>query len=396
MSEPGRRLLSLDALRGYTIAAMIVVNTPGSWEAMYPPLQHAAWHGLTPTDLIFPFFLFIVGVSVGLAYANQRVPGGAAPGLHRRILGRSAKIFAVGLFLNLWPDFAFGDLRVAGVLQRIALVFGISALLFLHLRTRTLAFVTGGALLGAWALLTLVPVPRDAVIEQAVESGTVERAWGTRVAVMVRVRDATTIAPNLESGTNLAAWLDRRLLPGRHYERTWDPEGLLSTLPALATSLLGVLTALFLRRFKGLRERLWGLGLAGLALLLAGSLWSLVLPLNKHLWTSSFVLVTAGWALLLLALATGLIDGLGRRRWAWPGLVFGSNAITAYVLAGMLTVVVYRPWVGGVSLAGAWMRTGAALGAPAELASLLFSLAYTAVCFLPVWLLYRKRIFLRL
>lgn len=395
MSEPSSRLLALDALRGFTIAAMIVVNTPGSWAAIYPPLRHSEWHGCTPTDLIFPCFLFIVGVSIALAYGAPRPPATGA--MRRKILVRTARIFGVGLLLNLWPEFDLGDLRVAGVLQRIALVFGVVAMLFLHLRGRGLLTVTATLLLGYWALLTTVPVPRDAVIDHALATGTVERAYGETVAVSITARDAATIAPNVEPGTNLAAWIDRRLLPGRFYETTWDPEGWLSTLPSLATALLGALTGLALRRWPHRRHRLPGLGGAGLALLAIGYGWAAVFPLNKNLWTSSFVLVGAGWTLMLFALLLLGLDGDTRRpRWAWPGVVFGTNPIVAYVIAGMLTTATNRSWFGARSLDDAFMQAAANLGASAELASLGFALFYTALIFGPVWTLHRRRIFVRL
>ncbi|WP_221030163.1 acyltransferase family protein [Actomonas aquatica] len=391
------RLLALDALRGFTIAAMIVVNTPGDWGAVYGPLLHASWHGFTPTDAIFPFFLFIVGVSIALAYSKRLAAGADRTALSRKILVRGAKIFAVGLFLNLWPDFAFGDIRVAGVLQRIAVVFVVVALLFLSLpRRRTLALLTAGVLIGYWALLAYVPVPRDAVIENALATGQIERAHGTIEDVDITAIGANAIAPNLEPATNLAAWVDRHALPGAFYEQTWDPEGLLSTVPSLATALLGVLTGMALVRFTNLGDRLTVLGVGGVVALVLGYGWGHWFPLNKNLWTSSFVLVNAGWAMLGLALATALIDGLGWKRWAWPGLVFGANAITAYTLAGMLGVVIWSPWFGGESLQGLTMTAAQSAGAPAKLASLICALLYAAVVFLPVWVLHRKRIFIRL
>jgi predicted acyltransferase len=390
------RLLALDALRGATIAGMIVVNTPGSWSAVFPPLLHASWHGLTPADLVFPFFLFIVGVSIALSFRRQLASGASAPELHRKILWRAVKIFAVGVFLNLWPDFAVGDIRFAGVLQRIALVFGATGILFLHLRWRGLLGASFMLLLGYWALLSWVPVPRDAVAERALETGLVERSHGAQVPVAVTALNERALAPNLEPGTNLAAWFDREFLPGGMWERTWDPEGWLSTLPSIATALLGVLTGLFLLHTPALRRRVMGSLGAGLVLLLIGWAWSTVFPLNKNLWTSSFVLVSAGWSLVLLALFIVVIDGSGWRRPAFPFLVFGSNPIAAYTLAGMLTVVFVRPWIGGTSVAQAVMRAGAAVGAPAPLASLCFALLYTAVIFIPIYMLHRRRIFLRL
>ena len=390
------RLLALDALRGFTIAAMIIVNTPGSWSALYAPLAHASWHGLTPTDVIFPFFLFIVGVSIALAYTKHLKTGADRSALGRKILGRGLKIFAVGLFLNLWPSFDFAEIRVAGVLQRIAVVFVVVALLFLHCRRRVLTGITVALLLGYWALLAWVPVPKDATIESALATGQIERAWGSTETVDIRSTSANAIAANLEPGTNLAAWIDRRLLPGRLYENAWDPEGLLSTLPAIATALLGALTGIALLRFAGLRERLIVLGVGAVGCLLAGMIWAQVFPLNKNLWTSSFVLVTAGWAMLGLGLATAMIDGLGWKRWATPGLIFGANAITAYTLAGMLVVVITSNWFGGESLQGLAFAAAQSVGASAKLASLTCALLYAVVIFVPVWLLHRKRIFVRL
>ena len=395
MNRPPR-LLSLDALRGYTIAAMIIVNTPGSWSAVYSPLRHASWHGLTPTDLVFPFFLFIVGVSIALAYSPPDAAGVERGTMHRKILLRTVKIFAVGIMLNLWPHFDLEQIRFAGVLPRIAIVFGITAMLFLHLPWRSLAGLTAAILLGYWGLLSLIPVPRDAVIEAAVVSGTVERAHGTIVDVSVVVHDDQNVAPNLEPGANLAAWFDRAFLPARFYEKTWDPEGWLSTLPSIATALLGLLAGIALRRFPDLITRVKLLSTAGLVCLLIGTLWSLVFPFNKNLWTSSFVLATAGWALLLFAACLWIVDGKGWRRGAFPGIVFGANAITAYTLAGMLTIVVYRPLLSVRSPAENIVGGLTALGLSTELASLLFSLSYTTLIFIPAYLLYRRKIFLRL
>ena len=395
MDKSGR-LLSLDALRGATIAAMIVVNTPGSWSAIYPPLRHADWHGLTPTDLVFPFFLFIVGVSIALAYGKTLNAGADLRPVRRKILIRSAKIFAVGVFLNLWPEFAFDEIRIAGVLQRIAIVFAVAALLFVHLRWRALAGITAAILLGYWGLLTLVPVPRDGVNAQALASGQIERAHGTIVNVDITARNNGAIAPNLEPGTNLAAWFDRKFLPGSFYESTWDPEGWLSTVPSLATTLLGILTGVLLGKRTVPRARFLALAGGGLGCLVVGYGWSLTFPLNKNLWTSSFVLVSAGWSLLAFALTMGWVEGRGQTRWLFPGLVFGANAITAYVLAGMLTTITHRDWLMGFSPVDYFMNTLDLLGFSPELASLCFALTYTGMIFVPVWMLYQRRIYIRL
>ncbi len=395
--HPPSRLLALDALRGFTIAAMIIVNTPGDWGAVYAPLLHASWHGLTPTDIIFPFFLFIVGVSIALAYTKRLQAGADRAELSRKILLRGLKIFAVGIFLNLWPTFDFTGLRVVGVLQRIAIVFVVTALLFLAIkRRRTFTAITAALLVGYWSLLTFVPVPRDKVINEALETGQIERALGAHVPVEITATSANAIAPNLQPGTNLSAWLDRTLVPGAFWERTWDPEGLLSTLPSIATALLGVLTGMALIRFTTLRDRLTVLFVGAAVCLALGYLWSHSFPINKNLWSSSFVLVTAGWAMLGLGLATALIDGLNWNAWAWPGLVFGANAITAYTLAGMLGIVIWSNWFGGESLQSLTFAAAEAAGASAKLASLTCAVLYAAVIFVPVWLLYRKRIFIRL
>lgn len=229
MIDNRTRLLSLDALRGFTIVGMIVVNSPGSWSHVFAPLLHASWHGITPTDLVFPFFLFMVGVSITLAYGRRRDHQTGPKQAYRKILWRVAKIFALGVFLNLWPNFDFEAIRIAGVLQRIAIVFGICALLFITTTWRAQLYLGLAILLGYWASLSLVPVPLDAVNERALETGLVERSHGKEVPVTVQRTGKTSIAPNYEPGTNLAAWVDRQLLPGRMWERTWDPEGVLST-----------------------------------------------------------------------------------------------------------------------------------------------------------------------
>ncbi len=394
MNPPRERSVAVDALRGLTVASMIVVNTPGTWSAIYPPLRHADWHGLTPTDLVFPFFLFIVGVSIALAYAPAAMTAPDRAAARRKILWRGVKIFAVGLFLNLWPDFAWADLRVAGVLQRVAVVFVVAALLHLHLGRRTLAAVTVALLVGYWGALTLVPVPRDAVVEQALATGAVARAHGT-VAVTPAARGPGHIEPNLQPGINLQAWADRQFLPGRRYERTWDPEGILSTLPSAATALLGILAGLLFTRPEWRARRAITLAGAGVAALAVGYAWGLVWPLNKNLWTGSFVLVAAGWCLLCLALCVWWIDDRGWRRPFIPAVAFGMNAITAYALAGMSHRLFSLAWLDR-SIAQSIMDGVRWLGGSLELASLTFALFYTGIIFIPVYVLYCRRVFIRL
>lgn len=388
------RLISLDALRGFTIIGMIIVNSPGSWGAVYAPLLHAPWHGGTPTDLVFPFFLFIMGVSITLAL-GRRLEAPAGQHLHRKILFRALKIFAIGILLNLWPSFDFSEIRVAGVLQRIAIVYAACAILFLHTNWKQQAGVLLGILLGYWAVMTFIPVPVDAVIAGALQDGTLLRSHGTLVEVHPRLISDGWIAANYQPGINFAAWLDRQLLPGRMYETTWDPEGLLSTLPSIATGLMGLLAGTLLHRIRdGYRKTTW-LFLAGFACFVAGIAWSWQFPLNKNLWSSSFVLWSGGLAMLFLAAAILLVDLFGWRKGAWPGQVFGANAITTYALSGMLIPVFYGSLFGRPALNTFFMDLATGIGLPAELASLLYALLYTGIIFLPAWWLYRKKIFIR-
>lgn len=299
-----KRLLSLDVFRGLTVAAMILVNNPGDWSYVYAPLEHAVWNGCTPTDLVFPFFLFIVGVSIAYALAE------ATPAALPKILTRSLKLFGLGLFLNVFPSFNLETVRIPGVLQRIALVYLVCASLFVTTGPTTQRGLLGIFLLGYWALLTLVPVP----------------GVGT---------------PNLEPEANFAAWFDRLVLGEKHLwkavDGVWDPEGLLSTVPAFATGLLGVEAGRLLRYPHGNASRkTQRLAIFGLALLVLGWLWSGVFPINKSLWTSSYAVYTAGWAALVLAGLFWVIDGRGWRRWTKPFVVYGVNAITVFFLSGLI------------------------------------------------------------
>lgn len=300
---PARRLVSLDAFRGATVAAMILVNNPGSWSHVYPPLEHAAWHGSTPTDLIFPFFLFIVGVS--LTFSQRVAPRDAAV--------RALKILGLGLLLAAWPTFALATLRWPGVLQRIAACYFAAFLLARRLGQRALAALSAALLLGYWLLMTQVPVPDGH-------------------------------PPNLDPGTNLAAWVDRALMDGHLWKqtKTWDPEGLLSTFPALATTLIGVLAGRWLRRERAPRATLQQGLLAGAALTAVGLLWDLVFPINKGLWSSSYVLFTGGLALAALALGHWAIDVRGPARWAAPAVTYGRNAIFVFVASGLLAKTLAR------------------------------------------------------
>ena len=308
------RLLSLDVFRGLTVAAMILVNNPGSWTNIYAPLKHAEWHGCTPTDLIFPFFLFIVGVSISYALGSKKGYMSHSK-LIMTALKRALILFGLGLFLNLFPKVftepmeAFQTVRIPGVLQRIAVVFFITAVIFIKTNPKTQLRLLIGILIAYWAMMTLIPVP------------------GVGYA-------------NLEKETNLGAWLDRSILTEAHLWRsakTWDPEGILSTLPAIGTGLFGVLVGTWLKR-KDREESVkisWMFSIGILAVIL-GLIWDLCFPINKALWTSSFVLYAGGLATIGLALCYWLIDVQGYKKGTKPFVVYGVNAITVFFLSGLI------------------------------------------------------------
>lgn len=308
-TAPGR-LISLDVFRGLTVMAMTVVNNPGDWGHIYPPLEHATWHGCTPTDLVFPFFLFIVGVSLVYALAGAKQRGEPRGPLLWQVFRRAAVLFGLGLLTSLYPHFDFSTVRILGVLQRIGLVYLGCSFLYLTTSWRTRVLLLISFLVGYAVLLQLVPVP----------------GFGPA---------------NLEPTTNLGAWLDRTVLTESHLwkqSRTWDPEGLLGTLPALGTGLLGGLAAQWLRRLDlGAAAKVRALLGAGVLSALLGLLWNNWFPINKALWTSSFVLFTGGLALVVLASLYWLCDVRGYRRWATPAIAFGVNAIAVFVGSALLS-----------------------------------------------------------
>lgn len=364
------RLLSLDVFRGLTIALMIVVNTPGNNEA-YAQLDHAAWNGCTLTDLVFPFFLFIVGVSIVFSL-SKRLAEGRTAGLTAQLFKRALIIYALGMVLNAIPNYHPATIRLLGVLQRIAICYFFGSLLFLKTGLKTQIGLAAGALLGYWLVMTYIPVP------------------GVGAGVLTREG-------------SLASWLDRAVL-GAHTYRSgvYDPEGILSTVPALATTLLGMFTGRWLRAAKGQADALRGLLGAGAVSAGLGWLWSLAFPLNKALWTSSYVLWTGGLALWLLALCYWLIEMKGIKAWGRPFEIFGVNAIAAYMLPILLLkFIVYYPVHAAGSaeptqirlilcdrLFGTWLS-------PLN-ASAAFAFAYMLLWLGAFWLLYRKKIFFKI
>lgn len=396
MAAKKERLLSLDALRGFTIIGMIIVNSPGSWVAVYDPLLHASWHGVTVTDMVFPFFLFIVGVSIALAYGRREGKQQERSSAYGKLSWRAAKIFALGVFLNLWPNFDFEGIRVVGVLQRIAIVFFVCAILFLNTNRKQQITLFFAILVGYWGLMSLVPVPLDSVNEGALEQGVVERAMGQSQPVSVEAGAGGALRPNYEPGTNLSAWLDRKLIPGAMWERTWDPEGALSTLPSMATGLFGILVGGLILGIGDPYRRVSWLFFAGFLAVLLGEVWSWSFPLNKNLWSSSFVLFAGGWSTLCFAACLLLVDVLGYKSWAKLGVIFGSNSVVAYALSGTLTLFFYNETAYWPSLSAGFMSAATGVGMAAKLASLLYALLYVGVLFLPVYLLWRRRIFVKL
>lgn len=440
------RLISLDVFRGMTIAGMVLVNNPGSWSSIYGPLKHAEWHGITPTDYVFPFFLFIVGVAIPIAL-NKRLAEGITRNVYWKIVQRAAKIFALGILMSLIPFFVFGDtvlsqivklalmlaftaalffylaekkriaglitlatvlvililyaagtqfvwynfagMRIPGVLQRIAVCYLIVSIIYIHTSWKQQVLISIGLLLGYWFLMTAIPVPGC---------------------------ELTTVN---DKACNLAAWLDRTILTEAHMWRSakvFDPEGILSTLPALVTTLSGVLAGTWLMRAGSesttndtdalptqpftKTDKALGLFFMGTVLLAIGWTWSLVFPLNKSLWTSSYVVYTSGLALLTLAFCYFVIDIKGYKKWAKPFVIFGVNALALFVFSGIMARM-----LGLIKLSGSdgkdvslqqWMYQNLFLSLAQPLnASLAYAITFILFWLLLMWLLYRRRLLIK-
>jgi predicted acyltransferase len=391
-----QRMIALDALRGFTIAGMVIVNNPGSWSNIYEPLEHAKWHGLTFTDLIFPTFLFIVGVSIAFAYSKRLEANLPKKEIYKKILWRSFKIFSIGVLLWALGRFSLANLRWAGVLQRIAVVFPICSLLFLNTDWRKQVWTAAILLVGYWILMAFVPVPIDDVIRHALDSHSVMRSDGEIPIGEIKQISGGFISANFEPGVNLAAWFDRKFLPGVFWEKTWDPEGLMSTIPAIATGIIGMLIGRYILSEKDQNKKLVYLYFTGFMMLIAGELWSYCFPLNKNLWTSSFVLYTGGLATMGLASCILIIDVWGFKNWTKLGRVYGANAITSYVLAGLLTVLFYDKIWWGISLSSSFLQGMAGIGVAPKLASFMYAIIYMLIVYIPAYILYRKKIFIKL
>lgn len=359
------RLTSLDVFRGVTIAAMILVNYPGSGDFIYAPLEHAEWNGLTPTDLIFPFFLFIVGVSITLSFTKTLEKGAPKSELHRKIIFRTLKIFAVGLFLSILPSFDIFNIRITGVLQRISIVFLVCSFLFLNTSRKTQVWIGAIALIAYWLAMTLIPTPGVGEVM-------------------------------LDRGVNLAAWVDSILLPGRMWQGTWDPEGILTTVPSIVTGICGLLAGHLLLSNRPSHEKVILLMVVGFASVGAGYVWGFAFPLNKNLWSSSYVLVTAGLASLVLGALYYIVDVRKHITGTKPWLVFGSNAIAIYFISDVISYIFYLIPIGQGPLNEQFMMAITGLGFSPKFVSMLYAFIFVCINFAIGWILYVKRVFIKL
>jgi len=363
------RLIALDVLRGITIASMILVNTPGSWSYVYWPLLHAKWHGFTPTDAVFPFFLFIVGVSIHFAFKNFR--SSEHKKAIKKIVKRTFIIFAIGLFLNLFPKFNFETVRYFGVLQRIAIAYGVSATLCLFFKKRMLTYITVLILVSYWAILYFF-VP--------------ENPFGPQ--------------------TNLVGKIDLYLFGPNHIWKglgfPFDPEGLLSTMPAIATVLIGALTGSFLSEFSNITVKIKTLLSYGFGLVLLGYIWGLVFPINKSLWSSTFVCFSAGWAMIVLAFLIWIIDQKKYTAWSKPFIHFGTNPLFIFVFSGlyaktMIYLVKISNSQGQTTSAFSYIYKNIFVPIAGNMnGSLLFAITHIVFFWSLVYLLHRNKIFIKI
>lgn len=390
------RLLSLDVFRGMTVAGMLLVNDPGTWSAIFPPLEHAEWNGWTPTDLIFPFFLFIVGITTHLSLSARRARGDDNPAIVRQILRRGLIIYLLGFAMAMFPFYQWGSIdtipnagawdrilfriehvRILGVLPRIAIVYVCAALLTLKTTVKQQILIITGLLFGYWFAMTLIPVPGENVVG----------------ALLLHTKDR-----------NLAAYLDRAILGTNHTwigSVTFDPEGPMSTIPAIATAMLGVLAGRWIAlREKSLLERIAGLFAMGSVGMTLGLMWNWSFPINKNLWTSSYVVFTAGMACVALATVMWIVDYTNVKWWTKPFVVFGVNPIVAFVGSGVMARLIYTLW--HVNYQGKSIAMQDAIyqilflpWLPPRVASLAFAISFVLLWYGILLVLYRRNIILK-
>ncbi len=391
------RLVSLDVFRGMTVAGMLLVNNPGTWSAIYPPLEHATWNGWTPTDLDFPFFVFIVGITTELSLRVRRGRGDDERAILRQVLKRGSLIFLFGLLLAAFPYFAtapipdiadpsfvdrvayrFEHLRILGVLQRIALAYLCGALLTLRTNWKQQLVILGVLLFGYWALMTLVPVPDTGVAGRFVLD---------------------------KPEQLLSAWLDRTVLGVNHLwsgSKTWDPEGLLSTVPAIGTMMLGTFAGRWISETgRPLSERLAALASVGALTMMLGLVWNWGFPINKSIWSSSYVLFTAGMGAVALATLMWIIDVMGWRRWTFLFVVYGMNPMLAFLGSGLMARITSTLWqidaADGtrISAQGLLFKSVYAPLLPARDASLLYAISFVTLWFVILWGAWKRGIVLK-
>ena len=385
MAARPERLVSLDVFRGLTVAGMLLVNNPGTWSAIYPPLEHAAWNGWTPTDLIFPFFLFIVGITTELSLRARRARGDDERAILRQILRRGALIFLFGFLLSGFPFFpwppalpeaSFLDRvvdrlehwRVLGVLQRIGLAYLFGALLTWRTTLTQQVGILAVLLFGYWALMTLVPVPDTGVAGRFVLD---------------------------HPDQLLSAWLDRTILGTNHLwigAKTWDPEGVLSTVPAIGTMILGTFAGRWIaHQERTLTDRLAGLFAVGAMAMMLGLMWHWVFPINKSIWSSSYVIFTAGMGAVSLATCMWIIDVMQVRRWTFPFVVYGTNPMLAFLGSGLMARLISSIWTwetgtgSRISAQGFVFNTLYASWLPPREASFAYAVSFVALWFLLLW-----------
>ena len=361
MQKEPARLVSLDAFRGATIALMVLVNNAGSGRDAFRQLEHADWNGWTITDTVFPSFVWIVGVAITLSLGKRLTAGTPKAELGKQILRRAVILFLLGIAVYAFPEFNLGTQRILGVLQRIAICYLVASAIFLYTGVRGQILWIAGLLAAYWMMMTLIPVP----------------GYGPG---------------RLDVEGNFAHYIDRLLLGSHNYHstRTWDPEGIVSTLPAIATCILGILAGHFLQLRRSLAERTTWMFVSGNLLILAGLICSAWLPINKKLWTDSFCLFMAGLDFVVFAIFLWLVDGQGWRRAVQPLVIFGVNPIALYMVSEGLAEL-----LDGLSLQRSIYQTVFVPLASPAVASLLYSIAFVAVIYAVACLLYRKRWFLR-
>ena len=395
-APPRERLLSLDVFRGLTVAGMLLVNDPGTWSAIFPPLEHAEWNGWTPTDLIFPFFLFIVGITTHLSLSARRARGDDDRALVKQILRRGIIIYLLGFAMAMFPFYQWGiiqslpavtpwdrivyrieHVRLLGVLPRIAIVYVCAALLTLKTSLKQQIIIIASLLYGYWFAMTLIPVPGEHEIG----------------ALLLHTHDRT-----------LAAYFDRLILGTNHTwtgSVTFDPEGPMSTIPAIATSMLGVIAGTWIaRKEKSLLDRISGLFAAGSLAMVIGLIWNWSFPINKNLWTSSYVMFTAGMAAVTLATIMWIVDHYQVKWWTKPFVVYGVNPIVAFVGSGVIARLIYTLWRvtyqgKSVALQDAIYQSVFLTWLPARVASLAFAITYVLLWYGILLVLYQRRIILK-